>query len=55
LDEQVDYHSSVDTGSDISYYNPELLENISDRLQTSAADKPATAECSKQHDKRAQV
>jgi hypothetical protein len=55
LDEQVDYHSSVDTGSEISYYNPENLENISDRSQTSAPDKSATAECSKQHGKRAQM
>ena len=49
LDEQVDYHSSVDVSSGISYYNFEHLENISDRSQTSAPDKP---ECSKQHDKQ---
>jgi len=50
LDEQVDYRSSVDICSGISYYNFEHLENISDRSQTSAPDKPATAECSNQHD-----
>jgi len=55
LDEQRNYHSSVDTGSGISYYNFEHLENISDRSQTSAPDNTATAECSEQHDKRGQM
>ena len=34
----MDYRSSDDTGSGISYYNFEQIENLSDRSQTSTPD-----------------
>jgi len=48
LDKQVDYHFGCDIASIISCYNPKHLEDILNRTQASAPDKPTTAVCSMQ-------
>jgi hypothetical protein len=53
LDKKLAYISAGNNTFNICCYDPEYLKDISDRSQASAPDKPATAECSKQHDKRA--
>ena len=55
LDSPVAYLPGGDSRLKFSCHNHEHLENISDRSQTSTPNKPAKAQCSKQHCRRAQM